>query len=220
MTFLLPHKNTVDTGLFLILLLLLSCTPKKPVDREGYQQEKAERELKRLTPVELMAEGEVFGKKILRATASTFQKELKRAIVEKGISGAVDYCHLNATDLVKKYEDSLGVSIMRVTDRPRNPADTLSGIDKEIWEAYEYSPNADAQLQELDEKTLILTKPITISTGLCLNCHGNPGSTITDENYKLIQSKYPQDKAIGYEVGDLRGMWRIIIPKKSVVRQL
>jgi len=46
------------------------------------------------------------------------------------------------------------------------------------------------------------------------------GSDITPENYSLIKSRYPNDEAVNYEVGNFRGMWRIIIPKKAVVSKL
>jgi hypothetical protein len=31
---------------------------------------------------------------------------------------------------------------------------------------------------------------------------------------------YPEDKAIGHKIGDLRGMWSIRIPKKEVVKKM
>lgn len=215
-------KNTFRLSISLIFtfLVMIGCSPRKPVDRSGYSKEKEVRELKRLTSAELMVKGEELGKMILAAAADTLQSSLKRAIVENGVDGAIQFCNVHATGLVSDLEDSLGVSIMRVTNNPRNPKDSLTNIDRDIWEAYAYASSNEAQLQELDDQTLILTKPIMISTGLCLNCHGEPGNTITSENYDLIKSKYPNDQAINYQVGDLRGMWRIIIPKKSVVSRL
>ncbi|WP_421891957.1 Tll0287-like domain-containing protein [Marinoscillum sp.] len=214
-----PTKNT----LFLVFgfLCIYSCTPKKPVDREGFRQEKAARELKRIAPADLMQKGEQLGEEILSATASAYLNTLKRAIVENGISGAIGFCQLSASGIASDLQDSLGVTISRVTDKPRNPVNTLSASDKAIWEAYEYVPeNLDGQIQEYDTENLIYTKPITIGSTLCLNCHGRAGSDITPENYSLIKSQYPDDQAINYEVGDFRGMWRILLPKKAVVSKL
>lgn len=200
------------------LITLTLCSPKKPVDRTSYEVERSERELKRLTKADIMAEGEKIGKLALSAISENLQNELKAAIANGGVPHAIDYCNLNALSLVGKIEDSLGVSIKRVSDKTRNPADSITAMDLPFWEAYTYaSENDDAQIQELNEEALILTKPIKIANGLCLNCHGNPGTTITTENYTLIQSKYPNDLAINYNLNDLRGMWRIIIPKKTIV---
>ncbi|MEQ8470280.1 MAG: DUF3365 domain-containing protein [Marinoscillum sp.] len=216
---------TLKNILFTISLLLIgatfSCRPDKPVDREAVKQEMESRELKRVSEVDLMAKGDQIGRESLEVIESTFQTQLKTAVAKEGIAGAISFCNLNAMDIVKKLEDSLGISIKRVTDKPRNPADSLSGIEKEIWEAYAYSPqNGSAQIQELNKTALIYTKPIMINTGLCLSCHGEVDQEITKENHSLIQQLYPDDMAIGYKVGDLRGMWRLIIPKKVAVDQL
>jgi hypothetical protein len=214
-----PTKNTLI--LVFGFLCIYSCTPKKPVDREGFRQEKAARELKRIVPADLMLKGEELGEEILSATASAYLNTLKRAIVENGISGAIDFCQLSASGIAAGLQDSLGVTITRVTDKPRNPANMLSESDKAIWEAYAYMPeNLNGQIQEYDAESLIYTKPITIGSTLCLNCHGQVGSDITPENYSLIKSRYPNDEAVNYEVGNFRGMWRIIIPKKAIVSKL
>jgi hypothetical protein len=42
-----------------------------------------------------------------------------------------------------------------------------------------------------------------------LKCHGN----IEGELAKAVRSAYPDDKAIGYKMGDLRGMIAIAIER-------
>jgi len=42
-----------------------------------------------------------------------------------------------------------------------------------------------------------------------LQCHGQIGKDIHDDVYKVIKEKYPQDKATGFKVGELRGIWDI-----------
>jgi hypothetical protein len=39
------------------------------------------------------------------------------------------------------------------------------------------------------------------------------GETLTVENQAIIAAKYPEDKATGYQAGDLRGLWHITFPK-------
>ncbi|HCX21141.1 MAG: hypothetical protein CMB80_07560 [Flammeovirgaceae bacterium] len=215
-------KNILFPGLLMILCLsILSCRPDKPVDREAVKKEMAAREFKRITDGEIMSRGEEIAKSALKVSAQTFQSSLMNAIQNEGVPGAIQYCNTNAMEIVKKLEDSLQISIKRVTNKTRNPADSLTGIEKEIWEAYSYDPSqATAQLQEFSDTELIFTQPIMIGSGVCLNCHGGVGAEITNENYQLIKSLYPNDQATGYNLGDLRGMWRLIIPKKTVVDQI
>lgn len=224
----LRFKRSFSTGLLPILpfialigFLQHSCRPRERADTEAVQEEMRSREVKKISDAELMIKGESMGLAILQETEQTFQQSLMKAVQEQGTEGAISFCNLNAYSLVRGYQDSLGVEIKRVTDRPRNPADTLSAFEKEIFEAYEFAPEmATAQLQELDENTLILTKPIIISNGVCLNCHGKTGSEISEATYRQIQSLYPQDQAVNYKIGDLRGMWSVRIPKKAVINQL
>ena len=51
-----------------------------------------------------------------------------------------------------------------------------------------------------------------VSNALCLRCHGEPGPDISAEDLALIQRLYPQDKATGFKLGQLRGAWRIDFP--------
>lgn len=207
--------------IWLPFFVLYSCDTRKGVDRNAVRQEMEARELKRIPEGAIMAKGEEIGRTTLEKTQKIFQQELTNALTEKGVAGAIQYCNLNAYTLVKELEDSLDIKISRATDKPRNPSNSLSGVAKEIFDAYQYAPeNATAQLQELDEKTLIYNKPIKISSGMCLSCHGQVGTDISRENYEYIKSLYPKDKATGYHVGALRGMWSIKIPKKAVVELL
>jgi hypothetical protein len=50
---------------------------------------------------------------------------------------------------------------------------------------------------------------IVITNPLCLNCHGTPGLELLPANHAFIRRLYPEDEAIGFRLGDLRGLWRI-----------
>ena len=56
---------------------------------------------------------------------------------------------------------------------------------------------------ENDYQYLRYMKPIKIGAA-CLKCHGNE-EKISTEVKELIVKKYPDDKAVGYKNGDLRG---------------
>jgi hypothetical protein len=54
-------------------------------------------------------------------------------------------------------------------------------------------------------------KPIVINNEACLKCHG--GLDVNSPLAKAIKTTYPEDKAIGYKMGDLRGMVVVTFPK-------
>ncbi|MEQ8882529.1 MAG: DUF3365 domain-containing protein [Cyclobacteriaceae bacterium] len=207
----------------LLALLTIACTSDKKQDTSGVRNEMKDRELVRVSDADLMARGNELGIEIVKVSQGSLQKALLNAIETTGLVGAVEYCNANAYEIVKGLEDSLNVKIKRVSQKPRNPLDAPDSVEQMILEAYAYdfSPtNAVNQILEFDEKTLIFTQPIAIANGLCLNCHGSPGEQVNDEVLAIIQSKYPDDKALGYSLGELRGMWSVKIPKKTVVNAL
>jgi hypothetical protein len=59
-----------------------------------------------------------------------------------------------------------------------------------------------------------------INNAQCLNCHGTPGKEVLPENHELIKGLYPQDRATGYSMDDLRGMWSIRLSKKEIIKSL
>lgn len=208
-------------GIWAVVLAVCAACSGQPADRSGMTEELQSRELKRALPAEIMAKGDEIGQAAVNMAQSTLQAALGKALSEGGVPNAIQYCNLAAYPLMKQWEDSLGLKIRRVTDRTRNPADRLSEVEMSIFEAYlaaEELPGS--QIQELDEQHLILTKPIPIGNAMCLQCHGTPGKELAVENHALIRKLYPQDQAINYELGQLRGMWSVVIPRKKVIEQL
>lgn len=63
------------------------------------------------------------------------------------------------------------------------------------------------------EENMIYYKPILTAMPACLQCHGNE-EQIEPETWKKIQALYPEDKATGYGLNELRGMWKIEFGKK------
>jgi len=66
-------------------------------------------------------------------------------------------------------------------------------------------------LEKVDATTFKYYKPITINKGVCLKCHG---SLKNGALKSAIQERYPLDKAMGYEMNDLRGAVVVTIKTK------
>jgi len=48
----------------------------------------------------------------------------------------------------------------------------------------------------------------------CLVCHGTIGKEMAAKTNATIKSFYPNDLAIGFQEGDLRGIWSIVLERK------
>jgi cytochrome c553 len=50
---------------------------------------------------------------------------------------------------------------------------------------------------------------------MCLNCHGAPGKEIAAATVSKIQELYPDDSAVDFKEGDLRGVWHIVFKSQQ-----
>lgn len=50
---------------------------------------------------------------------------------------------------------------------------------------------------------------------LCLNCHGAPDE-LGDGVPEALERLYPQDEAVGFSEGELRGLLRVSVPASAV----
>lgn len=189
----------VNLSLVLIFaLLILSCTGKHNKNQISEEQEK------------------IFlykGNKITTVAFRALSSNLKQALNTHGVSEAIKHCSLKADPLIDSLSREYKVKIKRTSLFIRNPENIPNTEELEILESYnikfETNKELKARLEIHEDGTIAYYKPITIFTPLCLICHGKLVSNVLDENYKVIKEIYPNDKAIGYELGDFRGIWSI-----------
>ena len=152
----------------------------------------------------------------MRTTAMEFMKELKSILIEQmqtgGVLQAVSVCSDTAQVLTNKFGVEKGIYIKRVSFKNRNPNNFPDDFEKRILDKFELlhqnnELNSKTEFVDIvtedDYKYLRYLKPILVQAE-CLNCHGNQ-SDMMSEVKALIVQEYPQDKATGYKVGDIRG---------------
>ena len=197
---------------FILLLVLCSCNPKKEKDKKS--------ELAK-TDVDLSELAMKYGDIISLETKKTLGMNLMKAVQEGGVINALDFCNLNAYPLVDSLERKYHANIRRATIKTRNPDDAPDEVENEIIQKYTEllakGKTADPDVRKLDDNLWLYTKPIILDNAMCLNCHGTPGTDISNENYDHIRKLYPDDKAINYKVGELRGIWSIAFNKEQLV---
>lgn len=157
------------------------------------------------------------GKTIALSTFASLSAELGKALQEGGVATAIEKCNLAAMPMVDSLSRVHKASIRRTSLKVRNPLNKPSQEELMILKAYENQSVQKADLKpmivENDDQTLSFYAPIKIQE-LCLNCHGKIGEELNIEDHALIKSLYPNDEAINYNLGDLRGMWSIKFQKE------
>jgi hypothetical protein len=153
------------------------------------------------------------GKEIAQASFSTLSNKLKQAIQNGGIENAISYCNIHALPLTDSLSNVFGVKIQRISHKPRNIKNTADSSELKIINNYILSHNEKPTLVT-NKSNVIFYAPI-YTKPLCLTCHGTVGGTINSSTYEKIKTLYPDDKATGFKIDDLRGLWKITFEVKN-----
>lgn len=205
-------------------ILLSACGADKKVDKSVLDAVNKSMEIKKVNEVDIINEAIDWGNEISTEAQQALMEKLTKAIEDQGVSEAIGFCQTAALPAIEEVGQSHGVTVRRVSHDYRNPNDQPNEMEEMLLQAYEYNEangvESKPNVQEIDGDQLLYTKAITIPGPLCLQCHGDPTKDITSATLQKIQENYPNDKATGHQIGDLRGIWSITIPKKEVVKRL
>ncbi len=144
---------------------------------------------------------------------------LTEEIGKNGPEGAILVCRDKAPQLAKAASDETGWSVRRVSLRNRNPRAVPDEWERAALEDFDRRAAAGESATTL-EKAEIVTEGGKQSyrymralptQSLCLNCHGSP-EQLTPAVTEKLKALYPDDKAVGYRPGDIRGAMTIRKP--------
>ncbi|MEO1205544.1 MAG: DUF3365 domain-containing protein [Pseudomonadota bacterium] len=154
-----------------------------------------------------------------KSLVSSLKTELKSALKEGGPVHAVSFCKITAPAIAAAQSVEFGMQVERTALRVRNPANAPDAFERETMEQFLAEVAAGKDLATLERaeivtnddgtKTFRFLKPIPMGAQPCLACHG---SSIKPEVSKVISDAYPEDQAVGFKPGDLRGAFSISKP--------
>jgi hypothetical protein len=155
------------------------------------------------------------------ALMGMLQSNLGAAMQKGGPSYAVEFCAgeaLALTDSVARQFGG-GTSIKRVSDNHRNPVNAPDAAEvralRHFQDALEESGSLPEDwIQQTASGELRYYRPLVIAEP-CLACHGDAES-IDPAVAEAIAARYPDDRATGYEVGDLRGVVRVTVSPERI----
>ena len=154
---------------------------------------------------------EEIGLEYAMETKKTLGKHLMRAIQKEGTLHALKFCNEQAYILTDSMATKFNASIKRVSDKSRNPNNTANEEELTIIEGYKKTVNNNKPIKPITKELGNITKfyyPI-VTNNMCLQCHGTPNSQIKPKTLKELTLLYPTDKAQGYDVNQVRGIWSI-----------
>ena len=133
------------------------------------------------------------------------KERLSLAMSQGGPLAAVEVCSKEAQSIRAAVETETGVKVGRASQKLRNPKDDgPAWVD--AWLAAQTKGQTPTGFAKIEAGSVRVVKPIVIEA-VCLTCHGEP-SSIAPEVRDAIEKNYPEDRATGYQLGDLRGaLW-------------
>jgi hypothetical protein len=143
----------------------------------------------------------------VQSFSMALKTELGRGMKQGGPVSAIEICNDKAPAIANSVGNENGLSIGRVSERNRNPANAPNDWQSSVLASFE------ARKAEGEDPAGLIWSEITeqgefrfmraIPTApLCLACHGE---LISAEVQAKLDELYPDDNATGFRQGDLRG---------------
>ena len=151
------------------------------------------------------------GLSLMKAAQTQLGKNLKGAIRDFGIDGAIAFCHTEAVRITDSVSMMKNAIIKRVSDRPRNRDNQANTEELTYIAAFKNDMATANGIQPMvftEEGEVSFYYPIITNT-MCLQCHGTPDQQLRPETLNTLKALYPSDLAIGYKENEVRGMWSI-----------
>jgi len=209
------RKLLANLRLGVITLVLVACTSADPppgpgddvvVTTVGGGPEAA---ASPLADPEVPADALARAREAADAMGGALQGRLFAALDEGGAMLAVEVCSVEAQAISQEFS-SADLSVRRVSLLTRNPVNDPDDWEEQRLRAMAAAHEAGETLGESAEIVLLngvpvlrLVRPILVAPP-CLACHGDV-STIDPPVLELIRGRYPDDRAVGFRAGDLRG---------------
>lgn len=152
------------------------------------------------------------GSQAAQATFGVLSGQLMSALKEGGVPNAIDYCNVAAYPLTDSMAQAMQAHIRRTALRYRNPQNAPTEAERRVLEQFQAQMQQDGPIKPVVEPygpdSVAFYAPIVLQAP-CQKCHGEVGTDIAPDDYDLITQRYPEDQAVNFAEGDLRGMWSI-----------
>lgn len=154
-------------------------------------------------------------RKLVEDTQARLGQKLTQALELGGPVAAIGVCHLEAPAISKEMLQETGVTVRRTALKVRNSDNAATEDERQVLTDFKQRLQGEADAipehfqQRVDGSSVFMRA--VIAQPQCLVCHGN----VTAEIQQVLHRMYPDDKATGYQAGDLRGAFVVEWPANS-----
>ena len=154
-------------------------------------------------------------KQAIKSFAEQLQGKLMAGMQEGGPVAAIKVCNTAAEEIASKVSEHYGWKLSRTALKFRNANNAPEPWQEKILKTFEQRQQKGEAVSNIDhaevvsingQSTFRYMKAIPTG-GLCLSCHGDG---IAPEISNKLDQLYPDDKARGFKLGDIRGAFSIV----------
>ena len=148
--------------------------------------------------------------------AERLRSQLAAAIKSGGMVSALGLCQTISPDLVTSANDEFGFETGRTALRLRNPENAPAEWELKVLQQFPSQIATGTEPAKLEFAETVTTaegdklfryiKPI-MTADMCLGCHG---TDVKPDVKAEIARYYPEDKAMGFKLGELRGAFSLV----------
>ena len=155
-------------------------------------------------------------RKVASAVPPKLLQVLTDEIARGGPESAIAACREKAPQMARAASEQTGWAIRRVSLRNRNPKAVPDDWERAALEDFDRRAAAGESPATLEKWEVVgngakqearYMKALPVQQ-ICMACHG-PAETLKPEVTQQLKSLYPDDKGVGYTLGQIRGAMTI-----------
>ena len=154
------------------------------------------------------------------ALQSALKAELMAAMKDGGPAKAIHVCSDRAPAIAASVGAEKNLTIGRTSLRYRNVNNAPDSWERDVLTRFETllskgTPMKDlvhAEIVEVEGKPTFRYMKAIGTGGVCLTCHGHD---LSEPVRETLAERYPDDQAVGFRAGEIRGAFTILKPLTS-----
>jgi len=147
---------------------------------------------------------------IVKKFGGSLKPELKKAIQSGGPAHAISVCSEKAPSIAKRLSSESGWMVKRVSLKARNQSAVPDSWEQKVLQQFDQrQANGESAAKmayaEIVEGRFRFMKAQGVEA-VCMNCHA---AELKPEVEAALKENYPEDRARGYELGQIRGAFSL-----------
>jgi hypothetical protein len=164
-----------------------------------------------------MAARTAASREAIKSLAGTLTGQLSLAMADGGPVAAIEVCNLVAPEIAHTESVTRGWRVGRTSLKLRNPANAPDAWELAVLQDFAARKAAGEDPKALDHAEIVTADgrrsfrymKAIVTMEVCTTCHG---ASVAPEIDDQLRTLYPEDRARGYGVGDIRGAFTVVQP--------